>query len=166
MAGARAAISASVSSRDSTCPRSSTSMVVPSQDFPTDSTAAGVMAHTLQPFYYLAHPILMVQAPWESAMRQLILLCLALLPLVAQADAAPAPASDADKLVGLWGSERVFGPAAAGTLTLDGRREDWQAEVAGFKAPVRHTTGEISFILPGGAGSFEGREDPGGKAIT
>lgn len=95
-------------------------------------------------------------------MRQLILICLALLPSLLHADAAPAD----DKLVGLWGSERVFGPAAQGPLTLDGRGEDWQVELAGFKAPVRHAKGEISFILPGGAGSFEGHEDADGRSVT
>lgn len=56
-------------------------------------------------------------------MRQLVLLCLALLPSILHADTAPAD----DKLAGLWGAERVFGPAAQGTLTLDGRSDDWQA---------------------------------------
>ncbi|MFI4921845.1 MAG: serine hydrolase domain-containing protein, partial [Gammaproteobacteria bacterium] len=55
-------------------------------------------------------------------MRYLLLFCLTLLamPVALHADAPPAD----DKLVGLWGSEQVFGTQVQGALTLDGRSDD------------------------------------------
>ncbi|HEY1991127.1 MAG TPA: serine hydrolase, partial [Gammaproteobacteria bacterium] len=96
-------------------------------------------------------------------MRLVSLFCLSL--LVAGLHAAPAPTSDEDKLLGLWGVERTFGPQVQGVLTLDGRSGDWQAEVAGLHAPVRYARGDVDFILPGGAGSFHGRESADGRRI-
>jgi CubicO group peptidase (beta-lactamase class C family) len=96
-------------------------------------------------------------------MRHLLLLYLALLgaPIALHADTAPAT----DRLVGLWGSERVFGPAASGTLTLDGRSADWQAAVAGISASVKHDKDGVSFSLPGDQGSFHGTLSTDGKRI-
>src|SRR5690348_819307 len=94
-------------------------------------------------------------------MRHLIF-CLALLPAATHADAA---ATD-DKLVGLWGVERVFGPTVQGALSVDSRGGAWVADVAGYQAPVRHAKGEIDFILPGGAGSFHGSESAGGRRVV
>lgn len=93
-------------------------------------------------------------------MRHLILL-FALLPAALHADTNPGD----DKLVGLWGVERVFGMQVQGSLTLDGRGGDWQADIAGLQAPVRYSKGEVDFILPGGAGSFHGRESADGKRV-
>jgi CubicO group peptidase (beta-lactamase class C family) len=70
-----------------------------------------------------------------------------------------------DKLLGLWGSERVFGPSVSGTLTLDGRSGDWQASVAGYSAAVQHDKSGISFTLPGTQGSFHGSLSSDGKHI-
>ena len=94
-------------------------------------------------------------------MRLMNLLCLALFAASLHADASPAD----DKLIGLWGSERAFGMQVQGTLTLDGRGGDWQAEVAGFHATVREVQGEVDIILPGGAGSFHGRESADGRRV-
>src|SRR5579863_370077 len=70
-----------------------------------------------------------------------------------------------DRLIGLWGSERVFGPAASGTLTLDGRGGDWQASIAGFTATVERDKDAVSFSLPGDQGSFRGTLSADGKRI-
>ncbi len=97
-------------------------------------------------------------------MRYALAFCLALLASQACGGAdAPSPA---DKLVGLWGSERIFGPAATGKLTLDGRGASWQAEIAGFKADVQHADKTVAFTLPAGQGSFSGTLSPDGKHIT
>jgi CubicO group peptidase (beta-lactamase class C family) len=93
-------------------------------------------------------------------MRHLIFL-LALLSVASHADAAPAD----DKLVGLWGVERVF-PQVQGALSIDSRNDVWVADVAGYQAPVWHAKGEINFILPGGAGSFHGQQSADGKRIS
>ena len=95
----------------------------------------------------------------EKTMRVLSLFCLAL--FATGLHAAPAD----DKLAGLWGSERVFGMQVQGTLTLDDRGDDWQADIGGFHAPARFAKGEVDFILPGGAGSFHGRESADGRRI-
>ncbi|HEV2111734.1 MAG TPA: serine hydrolase [Gammaproteobacteria bacterium] len=95
-------------------------------------------------------------------MRMLPLLLLALL---FASSTARADAPTADTLVGLWGSERVFGPAVAGSLTLDGRSEPWQASVAGFEARVQHDKDRVSFALPGKQGSFSGQLDADGRHI-
>src|SRR5579859_1603414 len=92
---------------------------------------------------------------------RLLLLALLLASGLASADAPTA----ADRLVGLWGSERVFGPAVEGPLTLDGRSEPWQASVAGFQIGVQHDEDRVSFALPGKQGSFSGRLDADGRHI-
>ncbi len=97
-------------------------------------------------------------------MRTLLLAGL-LLAVASPSQAADAPPTD-DKLIGLWGAEQVFGPAAKGTLTLYGRGGDWHAEIAGFQAAVHHTPGSVDFSLPGGQGSFRGALGAGGGSIT
>lgn len=94
-------------------------------------------------------------------MRILGFLCLVLFAVAAHA-AAP---SD-DRLVGLWGVERVFGPQVQGTLSIDSRNDAWIAELDGYQAPVWHAKGEMNFILPGGAGSFHGTVSADGRRIT
>src|SRR5579872_3996972 len=71
----------------------------------------------------------------------------------AHADAAAAPA---DKLIGLWGNEQVFGPEVSGELTLDGRADTWQARIAGYEVPVKRDHDDLSFTLPGDQGEFRG----------
>src|SRR5689334_7354644 len=99
-------------------------------------------------------------------MRFLSLCVLALLPNLLQADATPAPTSDQDKLVGLWGVERVFGPPVQGAVSIDSRDGSWVAEVAGYQAPVRHAKREVDFALPDGAGSFHGSMSADGRRIA
>ncbi len=91
-----------------------------------------------------------------------LLLLMAIAPAL-QADAPP-PASP-DKLVGLWGSERVFGPQVAGTLTLDDRSGTWHAGIAGFDVAAVKDQDGIRFQLPGDAGRFRGRLSADGKRI-
>lgn len=97
-------------------------------------------------------------------MRRILMSSLVLLAVSACATAADAPSS-ADRLVGLWGSERSFGPAAQGPVTLDGRGDPWRASIAGFEVGVQHGKGLVSFTLPGDQGSFSGRLDADGTHI-
>lgn len=85
--------------------------------------------------------------------------------LLMSATGALAAGSSADKLVGLWGSERSFGPVAQGALTLDGRSEPWRASVAGFEVSVQHDKQSVSFTLPGNQGRFSGHLDAGGSHV-
>lgn len=98
-------------------------------------------------------------------MRMLRLLPLLLLFACALARGNDAP-SPSDKLIGIWGAERTFGPAAAGHLTLDGRGDAWQAEIAGLTAVVPHADGRVAFTLPGGQGSFRGAPSADHKDIA
>jgi CubicO group peptidase (beta-lactamase class C family) len=68
-------------------------------------------------------------------------------------------------LLGLWGSEQVFGPLVRGSLTIDGRESQWRAAVAGFDVPVERDKKRITFILPGGAGEFRGHLRVASKEI-
>ena len=98
-------------------------------------------------------------------MRLLPIACLVLL-IVRPCVAADAPATSPDKLIGLWGSERVFGPVAQGTLTIDSRGQTWRAQISGFQVQVDHTQGGVTFNLPGKQGSFRGRLGANGKSIS
>src|SRR5690349_18275092 len=70
-----------------------------------------------------------------------------------------------DKLVGLWGYEQVLGPLARGELTIDVRGTEWCARMAGFEAPVAHSSNDIRFALPDGQGDFRGRLSKDSKTI-
>jgi CubicO group peptidase (beta-lactamase class C family) len=65
--------------------------------------------------------------------------------------------NSAADLVGLWGCERAFGPEVRGELTIVRDGPLFQARIAGFEAPVRSASGEISFSLAGDRGEFRGR---------
>ncbi|HEY3646155.1 MAG TPA: serine hydrolase [Gammaproteobacteria bacterium] len=84
-------------------------------------------------------------------MRRLSFVCLILF-----ATACAASSATSERLVGLWGSERVFGPVSSGTLTLDGRGDAWQASIGGLSTAAHAEKGSVSFTLPGGQGSFRG----------
>ena len=74
--------------------------------------------------------------------------------------------SRADVLVGVWGSENVFGPAVRGELTIDGRQPIWRARIAGFDVPIQREAGAITFSLAGDAGKFRGHVSSNEKSIT
>jgi CubicO group peptidase (beta-lactamase class C family) len=61
-----------------------------------------------------------------------------------------------DRLVGLWGSEHIYGPQVRGELTVDGRFEPWRASIGGYAVDVRRNGNRIDFALPGNAGTFRG----------
>lgn len=69
-------------------------------------------------------------------------------------------------LVGLWGTEQSFGPLVRGTLTIDARRAQWSAAIAGFEVSVERNGDRLSFSLPNGAGEFHGRLDPISNTIN
>ena len=100
-------------------------------------------------------------------MRLLLPLSLLLFASLAPCASADAPPSASpDKLTGVWGASRVFGPEVQGPLTLDGRGTDWQAEIAGYRVPVTHDKDGIRFSLPGDRGSFRGKLSADGKSLT
>src|ERR1700687_5158258 len=70
------------------------------------------------------------------------------------------PAPQPDSLVGVWGSENIFGPSVRGELIIDARRPEWRAKIAGYDVqydvPIRRKKGAIAFSLPDDAGEFRG----------
>jgi DNA-binding GntR family transcriptional regulator/CubicO group peptidase (beta-lactamase class C family) len=65
--------------------------------------------------------------------------------------------SSAESIVGLWGSEQLFGPHVRGELTIDARGTPCRAAVSGFDVPVEERNGAFAFKLPGNEGRFHGR---------
>ena len=95
-------------------------------------------------------------------MRRLLSLSLSLL---ATAALAQTPDAGWERLAGLWGETRSFGPEVRGALTLRRGADGWHASIAGLSAEVRWERDEVSFTLPGGKGSFRGRREPGGRLL-
>jgi CubicO group peptidase (beta-lactamase class C family) len=71
-----------------------------------------------------------------------------------------------DALVGVWGTEQVFGPAVRGQLTIDARRPEWRARIDRFDLPVKRDGEAMTFSLPEDAGEFRGHVSADGKAIS
>ena len=62
---------------------------------------------------------------------------------VALGEALPTP--QPDSLVGVWGSENVFGPSVRGELVIDARRPEWRAKIAGYDVPIRRNRVRLHF---------------------
>lgn len=69
---------------------------------------------------------------------------------------SPPRADDDAGLVGLWGSETVFGPLARGRLTLANRGAVWTARIAGYEVEPVVRGDSVRVTLPGGEGEFRG----------
>ena len=76
------------------------------------------------------------------------------------------PELQPDSLVGVWGSENVFGPSVRGELIIDARRPEWRAKIAGYDVPIRRTKRAIAFSVPDDAGEFRGHVSADKRAIT
>ncbi len=85
-----------------------------------------------------------------------IALYLTLLVSLAAPFAATALASP-DRLVGLWGAERDFGPAISGPLTIARTSSGFTAAIGADHVPATLSGGELRFALPGNQGKFRGR---------
>ncbi len=71
----------------------------------------------------------------------------------------------AGQLPGWWKHQANYGPAVAGSLTLDGRYSQWRAAIAGFDVAVSRKADAVQFVLPAKQGEFSGRLRPDGSAI-
>lgn len=78
---------------------------------------------------------------------------------------APTPATSAAGLVGLWGSDRFFGPEVRGELTIIRSGDQWTARISGYTAAVQIQGDTVSFTLPGEHGEFRGHLGRDSKAI-
>lgn len=67
--------------------------------------------------------------------------------------------NSAKELAGLWQASRRFGPDVRGALLIQQTERGWQAQIAGRDASATLTSDRISFALPDGKGSFQGRFD-------
>src|SRR5450759_1939075 len=79
---------------------------------------------------------------------------------------AEPPAPQSNSLVGVWGSENVFGPSVRGELVIDARRPEWRAKIAGYDVPIRRNRGAIAFSVPDNAGEFRGHVSSDRRAVT
>ncbi|MGH9871275.1 MAG: serine hydrolase domain-containing protein [Pyrinomonadaceae bacterium] len=96
-------------------------------------------------------------------MKGLFLLIITILWVLISATAplhiATAQSNSARELVGLWEAKRRFGPDVRGTLLIMQTGGDWQAEIAGQRAPVKRDGDSLSFELTDGKGKFQGKFD-------
>lgn len=75
------------------------------------------------------------------------------------AHAQTASTNSARELAGLWEARRSFGPDVRGTLLIRQMQNGWWAEISGHKVQAKMAGAEISFALPDGKGSFQGKLD-------
>lgn len=73
--------------------------------------------------------------------------------------------SGSDELVGLWEGKRIAGPVVQGDLWITHTDGRWLADVAGRTIEVAHDSGELTFAVPGGYGSFRGKVASDGPRI-
>ncbi len=76
-----------------------------------------------------------------------------------------AKAQSTDTLLGVWRAKRYFGPVARGRLEIERENGQWTARIAHFQVQCVLKEGRLSFALPGGEGSFEGRVDKDGNLL-
>lgn len=88
--------------------------------------------------------------------RPRLMFCLLVLNLSAASSALAAQPDNDEKLVGLWGDDVVLATQVAGTLTIDGRSDNWHADIAGFQVTATNQHGDVSMTLPGDHGAFRG----------
>jgi CubicO group peptidase (beta-lactamase class C family) len=91
---------------------------------------------------------------------------LALLAAISWQPTPGVPRDRADDLVGLWEAKRRFGPDVRGALFIRESEGAWEAEISGRVVRADAEGDSISFALPGGKGSFRGRIEAEGSAIT
>lgn len=89
------------------------------------------------------------------------LLSAVLLLCCAGACQTPSP----QRLAGLWGVEKTFGPAVRGELTIDGSQQQWHAQIAGNDVVIARKGNSLQFTLPAEAGEFRGHYDDRAQAI-
>lgn len=99
---------------------------------------------------------------------QIKLILSAMLALLASSGVllAQAAAKPDQLLTGIWGTEQSLGPLVRGTLTIDGRQDNWRAGITGFNVSVEHNGGRITFELPDSAGEFRGSLDPASNTVS
>jgi CubicO group peptidase (beta-lactamase class C family) len=68
-----------------------------------------------------------------------------------------------DELAGLWKAQRSFGPFARGPLVIQRVGSSYTADMLGRTIRVRIHAGELSFELPNGQGTFNGKVQAGGN---
>jgi CubicO group peptidase (beta-lactamase class C family) len=86
-----------------------------------------------------------------------ILFVFALSPAIPLIRTTSAQLNSTGQLAGLWEAKRRFGPDVRGSLIIRPTGTGWQAEIAGRVVRAKLTGNFISFELPDGNGSFQGR---------
>jgi CubicO group peptidase (beta-lactamase class C family) len=88
-----------------------------------------------------------------------VTVALVLTSATSQMNTATAQMGSARELAGLWEAKQRFGPDIRGSLLLKQTGGEWQAEIAGRVAAVKLTGEAVTFELPDGKGSFQGKFD-------
>jgi len=86
--------------------------------------------------------------------------------LFAQNLAAQTKPVSADALIGLWGSEEIYGPTVRGDLVIDARQPEWRAQIGGYQIVFRPEAIKLDFKLPADAGEFRGQLSSDRKTLT
>ncbi len=85
-----------------------------------------------------------------------MLFLLAVQPALAESSG---PGAD---LVGLWGSETIFGPKVRGPVVMGGSDAGWSARIAGFEAS---SDAQFRFVLPDGQGELDAAAPRVGRSL-
>lgn len=96
-------------------------------------------------------------------MKTLFLFIMTILGVLISATAplhiATAQSNSARELVGLWEAKRRFGPDIRGSLFIRQTSSGWRAEIAGNVVQAKIAGDSVSFELPDGKNSFQGKFD-------
>jgi CubicO group peptidase (beta-lactamase class C family) len=89
--------------------------------------------------------------------RFLVTVALVLLFISPAVRVTIAQSKSAQELAGLWEAKLRFGPDIRGTLLIKQSKGEWWAEIAGHSAQAKLVGGAITFELPDGKNSFQGK---------
>ncbi len=95
--------------------------------------------------FLIAASLLLVLAPFEMAQT--------------------APPAGENRLIGLWGVTRDFGPEIRGELTIERSMSGGSASIAGVRAPASFQSGGVTFALGGNLGRFRGQLSSSNRRI-
>lgn len=62
-----------------------------------------------------------------------------------------------NELIGMWEGKRIAGPEIQGDLIVTRAASGWVVDVSGYKLSIPGERNKLSFSLPGGRGSFDGK---------
>ncbi|MEW5251741.1 serine hydrolase domain-containing protein [Microbulbifer sp. 2201CG32-9] len=74
-----------------------------------------------------------------------------------------------NELVGMWEGKRIAGPEIQGDIIITRESDRWRIDLSGYNLSIPLREGklstELSFSIPGGLGSFNGKLDPASHQV-